>query len=285
MDRRLPFAQVDVFTDVAYLGNPVAVVLDADDLDDASMQRIARWTNLSETTFVLTPTDADADYRVRIFTPVAELPFAGHPTLGTCHAWSDHTGRRPPTTIQQCPAGLIQIRRHDDRLAFAAPPLLASGPVDDTTRREVTTTLGVEPDDVIAVEWADNGPGWIAVLLRDAAAVLALQPTYTERFIGVAGPHPAGSTAAIEVRAFFPMNGALVEDPVTGSLNASLGQLLISRSEIDPPYVAAQGQQLGRAGRVHVSVAEDTVWVGGGTVTLIEGTLQATDPTDPADPG
>ncbi|CAN5845072.1 PhzF family phenazine biosynthesis protein [soil metagenome] len=275
MNRHLPFAQVDVFTDVAYLGNPVAVVLDADGLDDASMQRIAGWTNLSETTFVLTPTTPDADYRVRIFTPVSELPFAGHPTLGTCHAWSAHTGRRPTTTSQQCPAGLVQIRRHDDRLAFAAPPLVRSGPVDDATRRDVITSLGAESPDVIAVEWADNGPGWIAVLLRDADAVLAVQPAFTDRFIGVAGPHPAGSSAAIEVRAFFPMHGSLVEDPVTGSLNASLGQLLVARGDVDPPYIAAQGQRLGRAGRVHVTVADDTVWVGGGTVTLIEGQLLA----------
>lgn len=266
---RLPFAQVDVFTAVPYLGNPVAVVLDADGVDPETMQRIARWTNLSETTFVLSPIDPAADYRVRIFTPVAELPFAGHPTLGTCHAWLSHTGRLLDTITQECTAGLIEIRRTGSRLGFAGPPLVRRGPVDQAVRADVLRALGL--DDAEAVEWADNGPGWIAVLLGDAAAVLAVRPRFTERCIGLAGRHPAGSAEAVEVRAFFPMNGALVEDPVTGSLNAALGELLTRRGDVDVPYVAAQGQLLGRAGRVHVSIDDATVWVAGDTVTCVDG--------------
>ena len=270
---RLPFVQVDVFSAVPYGGNPVAVVLDADGLDDETMQRIARWTNLSETTFVVTPSAADADYGVRIFTPVSELPFAGHPTLGTCHAWLAHTGRALDAVTQQCPAGPVAIRRIDGRLAFAGPPLLRSGPVDDAVRADVVHSLGVDAADVMAVEWADNGPGWIAVLLRTADAVLAVRPQYTERFIGLAGPHAPGAPAAVEVRAFFPMERALVEDPVTGSLNASLGELMTRRGDVTPPYVAAQGQRLGRSGSVHVSVDDGTVWVAGDTVTRIEGSI------------
>jgi PhzF family phenazine biosynthesis protein len=271
---RLPFLQVDVFTAVPFLGNPVAVVLDADGVEAATMQQIARWTNLSETTFVLSPTVPGADYRVRIFTPVAELPFAGHPTLGTCHAWLAHTERSFDHVTQECAAGLIEIRRRDGRLAFAGPPFVRSGPVDDPERADVLAALDVDDADVVAMEWADNGPGWIAVLLRDAERVLAVRPGFTELFIGLAGPHPPGSAEAIEVRAFFPKDGVLVEDPVTGSLNASLGTLLTTRGDVQAPYVAAQGQVLGRAGRAHVSVDDDgTVWVAGDTVTCVEGHL------------
>ncbi|MGI9053599.1 MAG: PhzF family phenazine biosynthesis protein [Ilumatobacteraceae bacterium] len=277
---RYPFVEVDVFSEQPFLGNPVAVVLDADDLNEATMQRIARWTNLSETTFVLTPTESGADYRVRIFTPVAELPFAGHPTLGTCHAWLDHctTDRADSNrtdVTQQCAAGLIRVRRRGGRLAFAAPPLLRSGPVDPAVQREVLEVAGLDEADVVAVEWADNGPGWIAVLLRDADAVLAARLAFTERFIGLAGPHPTGSPEAIEVRAFFPKDGVLVEDPVTGSLNAALGVILTEHGDVTPPYVAAQGQLLGRVGRIHVEVDDGTVWVGGATSTLVAGQLEA----------
>jgi len=265
-----------VFTDRAYLGNPVAVVLDADGVDADTMQLVARWTNLSETTFVVTPTSREADYGVRIFTPVAELPFAGHPTLGTCHAWRQAGGRpaADDLVVQECPAGLIRIRVEPDRLAFAAPPLLRSGPAADAVVAELVDVLGLDPDDPVAVEWVDNGPGWVAVLLRDADAVLAVRPGYADRSIGVVGPHPDGSAATIEVRAFFAKDGTLVEDPVTGSLNASLGQWLTSTGRVTAPYVAAQGTQLGRVGRVHVSVDDGgQVWVGGGTVTCVDGEI------------
>jgi PhzF family phenazine biosynthesis protein len=274
-----PFAQVDVFTTEPYRGNPVAVVLDASDLSDADMQQIAHWTNLSETTFVLRPEAAEADYRVRIFTPVAELPFAGHPTLGTCHAWLAMGGapRDREAIVQECAAGLVRIRRDDGRLAFAAPPLLRSGPVDEADVARVARLLGIAREDIVDAQWADNGgPGWVAVMLRDAEAVLALEPGFVEDMdIGVVGRHPQGGEAAWELRAFFPKDGATVEDPVTGSLNASVAQWLLSAGYATAPYVAAQGTVLGRRGRAHITQDPDgTIWVGGGTVTCVSGQVE-----------
>jgi PhzF family phenazine biosynthesis protein len=272
-----PFAQVDVFTTTPYHGNPVAVVLDGAGLDDAQMQRFAHWTNLSETTFVLPASGADADYRVRIFTPVAELPFAGHPTLGTCHAWLE-AGGAPASdelVVQECAAGLVRIRRTADGLVFAAPPLIRSGAVEEQLVAELASILGIGRDAIVDAQWVDNGPGWVAVLLADADAVLALSPRYTELEVGVVGPRRPGSETAFEVRAFFPKDGAMVEDPVTGSLNASLAEWLLRTGRATAPYVAAQGAALGRTGRVHISQGDDgTVWVGGGTVTCIAGTVE-----------
>jgi PhzF family phenazine biosynthesis protein len=271
---RYPFHQIDVFCEVPYLGNPVAVVLGADGLTDAQMQRFASWTNLSETTFVVPPTDAGADYAVRIFTPVRELPFAGHPTLGTCHAWLEAGGssKQADLIVQECPAGLVPIRRIDGRLAFAAPPLLRSGPVDESLIADIASALGLDRADVRDTQWVDNGPGWVAVLLPDAEAVLAVRPSYIDQDVGVVGPHPAGAPEAVEVRAFFPKDGAMVEDPVTGSLNASLAEWLQRTERVPAAYVASQGAALGRAGRVHISRDEDgTIWVGGGTITCISG--------------
>jgi PhzF family phenazine biosynthesis protein len=263
---RRPFQQVDVFTTTPYAGNPVAVVLDGGGLETDEMQRFAHWTNLSETTFVLPPTTPEADYRVRIFTPVAELPFAGHPTLGTCHAWA---GDRGDAFVQECAAGLIRIRRTDAGLAFAAPPLLRSGPVEEALVEELASVLGIARADIVDAAWADNGPGWVAVLLDSAEAVLALRPRFADQDIGVVGPHPEGG---FELRAFFPKDGALIEDPVTGSLNASVAQWLLSTGRAQAPYVARQGTALGRRGRVHISREDDgTVWVGGGTLTCVSG--------------
>jgi PhzF family phenazine biosynthesis protein len=274
---RRQFRQVDVFTDVPYQGNPVAVVLDGDGLSADEMQRFANWTNLSETTFLLPPTTPEADYRVRIFTPVLELPFAGHPTLGTCHAWhsSGAEPQRIDTTVQECAAGLIRIRTSGERLAFAAPPLVRSGPVDEAFVDRIVSALRLDRADILAAEWVDNGPGWVAVLLDSAEAVLAVKPEPIDFDLGVVGLHPPGSPHAIEVRAFFPKDGATVEDPVTGSLNASLAQWLLGSGRLSAPYVAAQGTALGRAGRVHISRDDDgTIWVGGGTVTCISGDVE-----------
>ena len=274
---RRRFSQIDVFTDDPYLGNPVAVVHDADGIDDETMHRFARWTNLSETTFLLAPTDPAADYRVRIFTPGPELPFAGHPTLGTCHAWLDAGGipRAGDTIVQQCAAGLITVRRGSDGLAFAAPPLIRSGPVDEATLDEVAAALRIARSEIVDAAWADNGPGWVAVMLRDAAAVLALSPAPSELKIGVVGPQPAGSDTAFEVRAFFPKNGAADEDPVTGSLNASLAMWLLGSGAATAPYLASQGTAMGRRGRVHVSTDDaGAIWVGGGTVTCVTGEVE-----------
>jgi PhzF family phenazine biosynthesis protein len=270
------FQQVDVFTTTPYAGNPVAVVLDGDGVDEDAMRRFAAWTNLSETTFVLAPTADGADYRVRIFTPTQELPFAGHPTLGTCHAWLSTLGGKAPETVrQQCAAGLVEVRRTPAGLAFAAPPLVRSGPVDAPLLDHLAGLLRIGRDEIVDAQWVDNGPGWVAVLLESAEAVLALRPGTVDLDVGAVGPYPAGSPEAFEVRAFFPLNGATAEDPVTGSLNASLAGWLLRTGRATSPYVARQGTVRGRAGRVHVSQGSDgTIWVGGGTVTCIDGKVE-----------
>jgi PhzF family phenazine biosynthesis protein len=274
---RRAFAQVDVFSERPFAGNPVAVVLDAEGLGTEEMQRFASWTNLSETTFVLPPTTAEADYRVRIFTPVLELPFAGHPTLGTCHAWlARAAAARGDRFVQECGAGLVTVRRADGgALAFAAPPLVRSGPVEDALVARVAEQLQIGRDEVVDAQWVDNGPGWVAVLLESADAVLAVRPGPVDLDIGVAGLLPGGGGEALEVRAFFPKDGATVEDPVTGSLNASLAEWLLRTGRLRAPYVARQGTALGREGRVHVSQdASGEIWVGGATSTLVAGDVE-----------
>src|ERR1700759_5161255 len=271
-----PFSQVDVFTEEPYLGNPVAVVVDAKGLSTEEMQRFARWTNLSETTFVLPPEAAAADYRVRIFTPSRELPFAGHPTLGTCHAWLTHGGtpHRDGTAVQECDAGLIELRRDGGPLAFAAPPLIRSGPVDQPTLLHLVDVLNLHPTHVVDAQWVDNGPGWVAVLLGTADAVLAVRPGGSDLDIGVVGPYPPGSPEAFEVRAFSPALGSFGEDPVTGSLNASLAGWLLESGRATAPYVASQGTAIGRRGRVRITRDDaGTIWVGGHTVTCVSGTV------------
>lgn len=271
-----PFAQVDVFSAVPYRGNPVAVVLDGDGLTTEQMQRFANWTNLSETTFVLPPTTPAADYRVRIFTTAEELPFAGHPTVGTCHAWlarnPQHTG---DTVVQECEAGLVALRRTGDRLAFAAPPLLRDEPVDEELQARIASILGVDRAGIRDARWIDNGPGWVGVLLEDAKTVLAVVPNAEDLKFGIVGPYPAGAPEAVEVRAFFPAGRTSFEDPVTGSLNAGLGLWLLRTGRLQAPYVASQGTAVGREGRVHVDQdADGTVWVGGDAVTCISGEVE-----------
>jgi PhzF family phenazine biosynthesis protein len=271
------FREVDVFTTRPYAGNPVAVLLDGEGLSTEEMQRFAHWENLSETTFVLPPSSPEADYRARIYTPTLELPFAGHPTLGTCHAWLA-AGGKPKAAgaiVQECGAGLIQVRRTENSLAFAAPPLIRSGPVEDQLVEEIASGLGIDRAEIVDAEWADNGPGWVAVLLESADAVLTLRPEPVDLDIGVVGAYPPGSPQAFEVRAFFPKDGATVEDPVTGSLNASLAGWLLRTGRATTPYVASQGTALGRSGRVHVSRdADGTIWVAGGTVTCVAGDVE-----------
>lgn len=274
------FKQVDVFTDRLGSGNPLAVVLDADGLGDADMAAFAAWTNLSETTFVLPPTDPTADYLVRIFTPNHELPFAGHPTIGTCHAWLEAGGRPadPERIVQQCGAGLVPLRRIADRLAFETPPRDRSGAVDDALVTDVLGELGLRRDQVVDVAWADNGPGWIGILVGDVGILRALKPGWSriEVKAGVAAlvDSAGGGEPALEVRAFFNAGGTR-EDPVTGSLNGSLAQWLLGNGTLTAPYVASQGVSMGRNGRVHVSQADDGgIWIGGDAVTGIDGTLR-----------
>ena len=282
-----PFKQVDVFTAVAYRGNPLAVVLDGEGLSTEEMQHFTNWTNLSECTFLLPPTSAAADYRVRIFCPGRELPFAGHPTLGSCHAWLQAGGRpRGEYVVQECGIGLVKIKRDEARLAFAAPPLLRSGPLSTQDVALIARGLRIPQDDIVAHAWCDNGPKWRGVMLRSAEQVLALQPDAAvlagldigvvgpRGKVGVVGSRPAGDECAFEVRAFFPGNNGMVEDPVTGSLNAALAQWLIGAGIAPDQYVAAQGTALARAGRVHVQrEASGDIWIGGASVSCVEGTV------------
>lgn len=280
------FRQVDVFTARPYRGNALAVVLDGDGLDAATMQRFTDWTQLSEATFVLPPTHPQADYRLRIFSPGRELPFAGHPTLGSCHAWLEAGGRpQSELVVQECGVGLVRIRRNGPMLAFAAPPLRRGGKLDAAELRRIARGLGLKRSEIVAAAWCDNGPQWRGLLLDSAERVLALKPDpvlLAGLEVGVVGPHPPGSECAFEVRAFFPGHGGLAEDPVTGSLNAALAQWLIGAGHARPRYVAAQGTAIGRAGRVHVQSDGDDIWIGGESVTCVEGAVHLVPEETPA---
>ncbi|MDX2123046.1 MAG: PhzF family phenazine biosynthesis protein [Gemmatimonadota bacterium] len=281
---RRRFQQVDVFAPRAFTGNPLAVVLDGEGLSTEEMLSVTRWLNLSETTFLLPPTTGAADYRVRIFTLARELPFAGHPTLGSCHAWltAGGTPRQSDRVVQECSAGLIAVKRDGDRLAFAAPPLLRSGPLDEPHLLHLASVLGIRRDQVVDAQWVDNGPGWVGILLADAATVLAIDPDFSRHpgpdtlDIGLVSPAPRGSECAFEVRAVFSdEQGGMREDPVTGSLNASLAQWLLASGRATAPYVVSQGTRLGRAGRVHIDRdSEGTVWVGGKATTCVSGEIE-----------
>jgi PhzF family phenazine biosynthesis protein len=269
------FHQLDVFTATPLLGNPLAVVHSAHDLDESTMAAFARWTNLSETTFLLPPIDPRADYRVRIFTPGGELPFAGHPTLGSCAAWLDAGGvpYDEAEVIQECGVGLVRIRRTGARLAFAAPTLRRTGPLDQPLVARIARGIGIEPAMITHHQWVDNGPAWCAVMLPSAAAVRALRPDYAQLAglkLGVVGPCGLDEDTLFEVRAFVPGCGP-DEDPVTGSLNAGIAQWLIGAGLAPSHYVAAQGSALGRAGRIHVDSDGDTVWIGGDVVVCVRG--------------
>lgn len=273
----LPFTQVNVFSAAPLAGNPLAVVHDAGSLSDAQMAALANWTNLSETTFLLPPTNAGADYRVRIFTPARELPFAGHPTLGSCHAWLEAGGkpRSKDTVVQECGAGLVRVKRDGKRLAFAAPKLLRTGPLEEDVLAKITKALRIQRTDILHHQWADNGPGWCAIMLGSARQVLALEPDYaalTPLNLGVVGPHGQGHDAQFEVRALIGSGG--YEDPVTGSLNASLAQWLIGAGLAKPSYVAAQGACLKRDGRVYLEKDGEDVWVGGEVVSVVRGKVE-----------
>lgn len=273
------FVQVDVFTAEPLKGNALAVVVDAGGLDEAQMAAFARWTNLSETTFLLPPTDPSADYRVRIFTPGGELPFAGHPTLGSAHAFlaSGGDAKKPGEVVQQCGIGLVRVKREGARLAFAAPPLLRSGPVEDAGLREqVLRSLRIGAGELLDLVWVDNGPAWMAARLKDAARVRALKPDFAAMKglkLGVVGAQPAGGETQFELRAFVPDIG-VPEDPVTGSLNAGVALWLQGAGLAPERYVAAQGSQLGRDGRVHVWREGETTWIGGDVAPLIHGQVR-----------
>ncbi|MFC7462082.1 PhzF family phenazine biosynthesis protein [Hydrogenophaga defluvii] len=280
-----PFQQVDVFTATPYLGNPLAVVLDGSGLSTEAMQAFTNWTNLSECTFVLPPTQPGADYKVRIFCPGRELPFAGHPTLGTCHAWLLAGGQpQGKHIVQECGVGLVKIRRDGQRLAFAAPPLLKSGPLPEADVALIARGLGLAREAIVAHAWCDNGPNWRGVMLRSAEQVLSLKPDGAvlagldvgvvgpRGKVGVTAPQAPGADTDFEVRAFFPGNNGMAEDPVTGSLNAALAQWLMGAGLAPARYVAAQGTALGRAGRVHIERDDEgSIWVGGESVSCVSG--------------
>jgi PhzF family phenazine biosynthesis protein len=274
------FQQVDVFTDVPTRGNPVAVVIDGDGLDEEAMRALAAWTNLSETTFLLPPRDAAADYRVRILTPDGELPFAGHPTLGSAHAWLAAGGRpKGERVVQECEVGLVELRRDAGRLAFAAPPLRASE-VPPALLEAALSALGLRADQVVRSQLLVNGPSWLTIEVPDVATVLALEPDHPAMQelpeVGVLARYPDGAECAIEVRGFAACIG-VPEDPVTGSLNAGIAQWLIGAGILPGRYVAAQGTRLGRVGRAHLEAADGEVWVGGATHTVVDGTVNLFD--------
>ena len=273
--RACAFSQVDVFGSVGLDGNPLAVVHDADGLDAAELQRFARWTGLSETTFLLPPTSDEADYRVRIFTPSQELPFAGHPTLGSAYAWLS-AGGRPRAyglVVQECGAGLVRLRQDGERLAFAAPPLTRFEPVEEELVARIAGGLGLARDEILDAAWLVNGPQWIGIRLASAERVLSVQPdavVLDGLDLGLVGPYPTGSEVAYEVRALLPGQSP-AEDPVTGSLNAGLAYWLTGADLVPDQYVASQGTVLGRAGRVHVDREGDDLWIGGRVVNVISG--------------
>lgn len=275
--RSRPFHQVDVFSREPYRGNPLAVVLDAEGLSAEQMQQFANWTNLSETTFLLPPTDPRADYRVRIFTGSEEFPFAGHPTLGSAHAWLE-AGGVPKTdgfVVQECGAGLVRVKHDAGRLAFAAPPLTRFSPVEDTLGAQLAAGLRLPKSEILDASWLVNGPEWIGVLLGSAEQVLAVQPDFAAMGglkVGVVGAHNPGAGADFEVRTFLP-GDAIMEDPVTGSFNAGVAHWLMSSNRAPEDYVATQGTVLGRAGRLHIKAEDGDIWVGGQSTTCIRGSV------------
>ncbi len=277
MPKHRPFHQLDVFSKIPLLGNALAVVHQAEGMTDEEMSAFARWTNLSETTFLTPPTQLEADYRVRIFTPEDELPFAGHPTLGSCYAWLAAGGkpRTPGVIVQECGVGLVTIRQQDGRLAFAAPPLRRTGDLDEATLAQITRGLGLERKDLLDHQWVDNGPGWCVVMLKSAEQVLAIRPDFGKLkglSLGVIGQQAPGSNTDFEVRAFVPSLG-VPEDPVTGSLNAGIAQWLIGSGKSPTRYVVSQGTAIHRSGRVYVEQSGSDIWIGGDVVICIEGSV------------
>lgn len=294
MSARIPFKQVDVFGTAPYAGNPVAVILDGARLSSARMQQIANWTNLSETTFVVPATQPGADYRVRIFTPQAELPFAGHPTLGTAHALleagritPDNTGR----LVQECGAGLVRLQASmvdgkPGRIEFELPaPRLA--PLDGAEIAELEAALGRPVSRDAAPMLVDVGPRWLVAQLPDAAAVLALKPDFAaiarqsarlgSTGVTVYGPHAGVAQAAIEVRSFAPAHG-IDEDPVCGSGTGSVGAFIRQagqRHVLGDAFFASQGAALGRSGLIGLTLVDDAIRVGGMARTCIDGELMA----------
>jgi PhzF family phenazine biosynthesis protein len=276
---RFDYKQLDVFSDAPLKGNPLAVVLGADGLSDSRMAAFANWTNLSETTFLLAPQHPEADYRVRIFTTSTELPFAGHPTLGSCHAWLEAGGvPKGLEIVQECGVGLVRVRRSDHGLAFLAPPLLKSGPLEAELLERVRKGLGLAAQAIVEAQWVDNGAGWLAVMLKDRRQVLTLEPDYQQLLdlaVGVIAPWDRavdGDEAHFEVRGFIAGDG-MPEDPATGSLNAGLAQWMLGKGLAPASYVVSQGLTMGRAGRIHVEQLGEEVWIGGAVVTCINGSL------------
>lgn len=275
MARRRNFAQIDVFGTRPLKGNPVAVILDAEGLDDKTMQDIARWTNLSETTFILPPTQPEADYRLRIFTPSMELPFAGHPTLGSAYAWVQRSGYEGEKVVQECGAGLVELRAIPGGYSFAAPPTIRSGPIADAELTALVHALGIAPEAVVAHQWVDNGPGFACIEVATAAEVSALQPDFSDlpdACIGVIGAYEPGKS--YEIRSFVPGAG-VSEDPVTGSLNAGVAQWFVREGKVQGNYQVKQGSSIGYDGELSIRLVEGQVWVGGATRTIISGTIHA----------
>ncbi|NID05618.1 PhzF family phenazine biosynthesis protein [Luteibacter jiangsuensis] len=273
---RHAFRQLDVFSDRPLGGNPLAVVFDADSLDDATMAALARWTQLSETVFLQSPSDPRADYRVRIFSPRGEMPFAGHPTLGACHAWLAAGGQPKATEIvQECGIGLVPIRRDGGVLSFRAPPLRSDAPLEAPLRERIASGLGLAVNDLVDARWVDNGAGWCAVLLREPGRLHRLSPdpvALDGLKIGVVANGGPAPDTAFEVRALV-FAGGMLEDPATGSLNAGIAVWFAQAGLAPDRYVIAQGRALGRDARIHVAREGDALWIGGRVAECIEGRI------------
>ena len=278
MKRR--YFEVDVFGRHRLTGNPLGVVLDAGGLSGEAMQRFASWTNFSETTFLVPPEDEEADYGVRIFTTTTELPFAGHPTLGSARAWLA-SGAKPRTEgqlIQECGVGTVTLQIDaDGTLRFAAPALRRFEPLAPSLRKAVEQSLGLQPSEVVDASWVDNGPGWLGVLLRSADRVRSVVPGEVRHPVGIVGPCERGADAEYEVRAFFPEGDRVLEDPVTGSLHASLARWHLESGRASAPFHAIQGSQVGSDGVVFISEHHGQLFVGGTTRVVVDGWVELDD--------
>ncbi|EJD6369396.1 PhzF family phenazine biosynthesis protein [Providencia huaxiensis] len=269
------FEQVTVFSSKKMDGNALAVVVGADDLTEEQMNKFAKWTNLSETVFLLKPTTPKADYRVRIYTTEGELPFAGHPTLGSCFVWQQTYGRPLDTIVQECGVGLVTIKRINGKLAFMAPPLIRGGEIEQQEKNKIFKALGLTDDDVVGCKWLDNGPGWLGIELKSVEKLLHIEPDYSQLKgydIGLCAICPEGYDKQLEVRAF--CCSIAEEDPVTGSFNAVAAQWLIPQGKLPQQYTAGQGQCIGRNGLIYVTADDEGIWVAGDVVNCISGTVE-----------
>lgn len=281
MTQQRRFIQCDVFSSIPTRGNALAVVVDGDGISDEQMSAFARWTNLAETTFLQAPTDASADYKVRILTPTREMPFAGHPTLGSCAAWLQSGGvpKQPGMVRQECGVGIVEIDISGEVPAFIAPPTKIEA-MPEVDFEKICNELKLDRSTIVRSARLDNGPVWQAFELSSAQAVLDADSSLIRwpevRAVGLIGPHLPGSECDFEVRMLAPSSG-MSEDPITGSLNSALAHWRLSLGLLESSIVVAQGTRIDRAGRVYIdpdAAVPGRVRIGGYSHILVEGTVQ-----------